>query len=268
MAADRRPFDLTGRVAVVTGMSSGIGRAVGALLAAAGADVAGLDVDGGENAEAAQADVRAAGRRGLHVQADVSDADQVERAAERIEDELGPIDIWVNNAARLLVRDFLSMSADDWHGSLATNLYGYINGCRTAAARMVPRRYGRIVNVSSVTRLQPPANLTAYVTAKGGVVGLTQALAVELGPDGVTVNAVAPGATDTPLNRQAWTPAVREAYERRTPVRRIASPEDIASTVVYFASTEASYVTGQELVVDGGLAIDGTVGHATAEAHE
>ena len=149
---------------------------------------------------------------------------------------------------------------DDWHGLLAANLHGYFYGCRAAARRL--GEGGRIVNVTSAAATQALAGLGAYTAAKGGILGLTKVLALELAPAGITVNALSPGATETPMNARAYTPEVRARYEERIPLGRIGSPEEVADAAVFLASDAARYVTGQELLVDGGLTINGTVGHA------
>jgi NAD(P)-dependent dehydrogenase (short-subunit alcohol dehydrogenase family) len=174
---------------------------------------------------------------------------------------LGPIDIWVNNAAALVVKPFLETTAADWHGLLQANLHGYFHGCSAAARRMAERGSGRIINISSAADILVVGGLSAYITAKGGIVGLTKTLALELAPHGVTVNAVAPGAIETPLNTVAWDDQVRRTYHSRIALGRIGVPEEVADVVAFLASPASRYVTGQELVVDGGLTINGNVGH-------
>lgn len=253
--------DLTGKCAVVTGASSGIGQATAAALAAAGADVASLHLPG-EGAETTAEMVRGLGREALMAEGDMADAVRVEEFAGEVEERLGPIDVWVNNAARIFVRPFLETSVEEWHDVLGSNLHGYYHGCRAALRRMVPRGSGRIVNVSSITATQPISEMSVYVTAKGGVVGLTRVLALEFARQGIGINAVAPGAIETALTTEFFTPEVRRDYGERIAAGRLGQPDDIADAVVFLASEEARYVVGQELIVDGGMVLNGNVGYS------
>lgn len=259
------PFDLTGRVAVVTGVSRGIGQAVAIALARQGADVAGIHLDDADGAADTARQVEALGRRALFVSGDTGDETSVADLAGLAVAELGGIDVWVNNAAALVVKPFLELTSADWHGLLRANLHGYFYGCRAAAAQMVAqlpgRGDGRIVNISSAADILVVGGLSTYIAAKGAIVALTKTLAVELAPQGITANAVAPGAIETPLNTVAWDDAVRAAYHQRIPSGHIGEPEEVADVVAFLASRASRYVTGQELVVDGGLTVNGSVGH-------
>jgi NAD(P)-dependent dehydrogenase (short-subunit alcohol dehydrogenase family) len=243
-------FSLRGRRAVVTGASTGIGRAIADALGAAGAQVAGIDtVESGADH--------------LMLQGDTGRVEDVERLASAAVEAFGGIDIWVNNAARLMVKPLLETTDEDWHGLLAANLHGYFYGCRAAARAMVAGGTGgRIVNVTSAAGILALADLSAYTAAKGAIVAMTKVLALELADHGITVNAIAPGAIDTPLNQSAWSDEVRRTYEQRIGLHRIGTPEEVADAALFLCSDASRYVTGHELVVDGGLTINGSVGHA------
>lgn len=253
---------LVGPNAVVTGVSNGIGRAIAIALAAAGANVAGCYYSDHDGAGDARSAIEGHGREAVVFQADAADPATHERLATEAQTRWGSVDVWVNNAARLMVKPLVETTDDDWHGLLGANLHGYFYGSRTAARAMYPQGAGRIINITSAADVLVVANLAAYIAAKGGILGLTKTLALEAAEYGVTVNAVSPGATDTPLNATAYTPEVRRTYEQRIPLGRIGSEAEIADVVVFVASHGSRYITGQEIVVDGGLVINGTVGHA------
>jgi NAD(P)-dependent dehydrogenase (short-subunit alcohol dehydrogenase family) len=249
VAAVADVFSVAGRRVVVTGASSGIGEAIAAAFANAGGRVAGLSLEG-------------AGPVEIAVEADTGDSDAVDGLARRVVDEWGGIDVWVNNAARLMVRPVVQTSDQEWQDLLRGNLNGYFYGCRAAARTMTAQGTGRILNITSAADVLAVPDLGAYTAAKGAIVGLTKVLALELAPAGITVNAVAPGAIDTPLNATAYTQEVRRTYEQRIALGRIGTAAEVADVVLFLASDAARYVTGQELVVDGGLTINGAVGHA------
>jgi NAD(P)-dependent dehydrogenase (short-subunit alcohol dehydrogenase family) len=255
-------FRLHGTRAVVTGGSSGIGAELCLALARSGADVVSVHRRDADGAAGTIAGVEALGRRCLMLDGDTGDSGSVDELAELAVRELGGIDIWVNNAAGLLVRTFLETTDEDWHRLMAANLHGYFYGCRAAARRMVAQEAGgRIINVSSAADVQPLADAVPYITAKGGIVAMTRSLALDMAPHGITVNAIAPGATDTPLNGTAYTDAVRATYRERIALGYIAAPAEIADAAVFLATHAARYITGHELLVDGGLTINGSVGH-------
>jgi NAD(P)-dependent dehydrogenase (short-subunit alcohol dehydrogenase family) len=254
-------YTLEGRRAVVTGATQGIGRAIANAFAAEGADVASLSLPSAEDHARLESEIHSHGRRSITVEGTTGDSGLVDELAERVVSEWGGIDIWVNNAARLLVRPFVDMSNDDWHDLMAGNLYGYIYGCRAAARQLASQKSGSIINVTSITDIQPTGGLSAYTTAKGGIVAMTKALALELGPSNVRVNALAPGPTETPLNATAWTDEVRATYRSRISMGRIAEPDEIADVAVFLAAEGSRYITGQEILVDGGMTINGNVGH-------
>ena len=234
---------LDGKTALVTGASRGIGRAIALELARAGAAVVVGYRSGAEDAEAVAAE--AGGRA---VQADVSDPD----GARRLVDEAGELDVLVNNAG--LTRDGLlaRMPDDDWRAVLETNLSGAFYTCRAAARSMMRRRAGAIVNVSSIVGLHGNPGQTNYAAAKAGIIGFTKALARELGGRGVRANVVAPGYVTTRLT-EVLSEDVRNAMLANTPLGRFGEPEHVAAAVRFLCSDEASFITGDVLLVDGGL---------------
>jgi NAD(P)-dependent dehydrogenase (short-subunit alcohol dehydrogenase family) len=254
-------FDLRGRRAVVTGASTGIGSAIAVALGAAGASVAGIYKTDPDGAEETSARVREHGVDCMLVEGDTGDAAQVDRLCDLAVERFGGIDIWVNNAARLFVKPLLETTDDEWHGLLAANLHGYFYGCRAAGRAMASSGGGRIINVASAADILVVADLGAYIAAKGAIVAMTKVLALELADAGVTVNAISPGAIDTPLNKDAYTPEVRRRYEERIGLHRLGTPEEVADATLFLASDASRYVTGHELVIDGALTINGTMGH-------
>ena len=194
---------------------------------------------------------------------DTGDSASVDELARLAAAELGGIDVWINNAAGLLVRTFLETTDADWHGLLAANLNGYFYGCRAAARQMVEQGTGgRIVNVSSAADVQPLADAVPYITAKGGIVAMTKSLALDLAPHAITVNAIAPGALISTGAAPAHILAVRARdLGERIALGHIAAPAEIADAAVFLATHAARYITGHELLVDGGLTINGSVGH-------
>lgn len=246
-----------GRVAVVTGAARGIGFAAASAFAEGGARVAVLDLDESAAADAAR---RLSGEGHVGIGADVSRSADVERAFSQIGDALGRVDILMNNAG--VTRDNLlfKMTEDDWDVVMGVHLKGAFLMTRAAQAHMVDQRYGRIVNVSSIAALGNRGQAN-YSTAKMGIQGFTRTLAVELGPFGITANAIAPGfiSTDMVAQTASRLGMSMEDFEAQvaagTPVRRVGQARDIAAAAVFLASEESSYITGQTLYVDGGQSL-------------
>jgi len=245
-------IELDGTVALVTGAGRGIGREIVLALAAAGADVAINDFAGEEACEEVARLVRELDRKAIVVMADVGDEVAVAAMVERIEQELGPLGIVVNNAG--ITRDNVVMLIDsaDFDAVIRTHLRGTFLVSKAAARRMFRRRSGVIINMSSVVGRRGNAGQANYAAAKAGIIGLTKSLAKELGARGVRVNAIAPGYIDTAMT-QALGDDVRSAIVDATPLRAIGTPGDVADAVVFLASDRARFLTGVVLPVDGGL---------------
>ena len=246
-------MDLTGKVAIVTGGAQGIGRAIAVRLAQAGADVAVGDLPGQiPAAQQVVAEIEALGRRGLALACDVTNVEQVNALIEGTKQALGRIDILVNNAGILLDKGLTTMKDDEWRRVLDVCLDGVFYCIRAVSAEMRRQRSGKIINISSDAGLMGDVMRANYCAAKAGVIGLTKAAAREFAPQGVCVNAVAPGMVDTALIANLPQPR-KDGMMAQIPLKRFAQPEDIAGLVCFLASDEADYITGQVISVDGGL---------------
>jgi NAD(P)-dependent dehydrogenase (short-subunit alcohol dehydrogenase family) len=246
-------FRLDGRVALVTGASRGIGRAIALGLAAAGADVA-VAARRAPDLEVVAAEIRALGRRALAVPAHLGRRPDLDRLFDTVGEALGRLDVLVNNAATNPVYGpLVDLDGDAWDTVMALNVKSYLLAAQRAARMMAPAGGGAIVNVASTAGLRASPGLGAYSVSKAAVIMLTRVLARELAPRGIRVNAVAPALIETRFSEALWKDPERlAAYVRSTPMGRTGLPEEVAGAAVYLASDAASYVTGQTLVLDGG----------------
>jgi 3-oxoacyl-[acyl-carrier protein] reductase len=244
-------FDLTGKVALVTGATGGIGEAIAKALHAQGATVA---LTGRRESELARVAEALGGERTILAPADLSDPAAPAALVEKVEAEAGSLDILVNNAG--FTRDMLAlrMGDADWNAVLEVDLTAPFRLARAALRGMMKRRHGRIVSIASIVGVTGNAGQANYAAAKAGLIGLSKSLAQEVATRGVTVNVVAPGFVKTAMT-DALPDAARTALLSRIPTQRMGSPEDIAAAVVYLASPESSWVTGQTLHVNGGMAM-------------
>lgn len=241
-------IDLTGKVALVTGGSRGIGRDIAGALAGVGAKVAILGRDEAKAVAAASAlGSNAKGYRG-----DVAVPQDVEQAVEAVERDLGPVDVLVNNAGITKDNLLFRIGVDDWDAVLDANLKGAFLVTKFAARGMIKRRWGRIINIASVVGLIGNKGQANYAASKAGLIGFTKAVAKELASRNVLVNAVAPGYIDTELTR-AISEESKQTLQAAIPVARLGTGADVAGAVLFLASDLASYITGQVLVVDGGM---------------
>jgi NAD(P)-dependent dehydrogenase (short-subunit alcohol dehydrogenase family) len=240
---------LRDRVAIVTGGASGIGKAISHCLAREGARVAVADIDARKGTEAA-AEIAANGEA-IFVRVDVTDSSSVDQMAREVDRHFGRIDILVNNVGVRITKPFLEHTDADWNVMLATNLTGPFFCARAVAPCMIRGGRGRIINVASIASLIGRPDRVAYVAAKSGLLGMTRALAIDLRGSGVTVNALAPGSINSPMNATQAANAEQD-WGSETPVGRWGTPDDVANAAVFLALDESSYITGAELNVDGG----------------
>lgn len=243
---------LEGKVALVTGASRGIGKAIALLLAENGADVAVNFAGSTAAAEAVAAEIEKMGRKAILVQGDVSQTEVCAEMVDKVVKELGHIDILVNNAG--ITRDtlLLRMKEEDWDAVLNTNLKGVFNCTKAAVKYMGKQRSGAIVNISSVVALMGNAGQANYAAAKAGILGFTRSVAKEMAARGIRVNAVTPGFIKTDMT-SVLSEKVVAAMEASIPLARLGEPEDIAKAVLFLVSDNAAYITGQTLHVDGGM---------------
>jgi 3-oxoacyl-[acyl-carrier protein] reductase len=246
---------LEGRVAIVTGGGGGLAEGICTTLAASGAAVAAVD-QSREKAERVAQLSSSNGGRCIALEADVSDRTSVEAMVERVTSELGGVDVLVNNAAIYPLRPWTEIEEDEWDRVMAVNLKGYFLCARAAYPSMRERGHGRIINVASITFFIGWSGFLDYVSSKGAIIGFTRTLAREVGPDGITVNAISPGAFPTDAERVH---PDQEALNRRIleqqSLKRRGTPEDVGNLVAFLASDAASFITGQTIMIDGGWAM-------------
>jgi NAD(P)-dependent dehydrogenase (short-subunit alcohol dehydrogenase family) len=250
---------LAGKKAIVTGAAAGIGKSIALALADEGADVVIADVQT-EKALKVAADIQAKGRQSLAITCDVGDSAQVDRMVQQAFDFMHGLHILVNNAAVISSGTFWEVSDETWNKIIRNNLSSVFYCARAAARLMIPQKQGgRIINMSSIHATLSEPSAGPYTAAKGGIEAVSRTMATELAPFKITVNCIAPGATYSELTTPMYTESVKAALFQRVPLREIAQPEWIAAGVVFIASEDARYMTGQVLTLDGGYVMDGSL---------
>lgn len=245
---------LTGKIALVTGASRGIGAAIARRLASEGATVVVNYHSSPEAAERVVAEIMGAGGQAVAMPADVSKLDQATEMVKAVQKQFGRLDILVNNAGTTRDNVIMMMKEDDWDLVIDTNLKSAWNCCKAASRVMLKQSSGRIINISSVAGITGNGGQSNYSASKAGMIGLTKSLAKEIGPRNITVNAVAPGFIPTDLT-QALIEQIKDTIVEHTALRRLGAVEDVAHVVAFLASDEAGFVTGQVIAVDGGMAM-------------
>jgi len=258
MSTDKNLFDLSGKVAIVTGTSRGLGQYFARALARAGADLV-ITSRKLDSLEPFRKEVESLGRRAVPVELDVRNHDSIRQAVAAAHNAYGKIDILVNNAGCNVRKRALDVTWDDWNLVLDTNLRGTFFVAQEVARYMIPRKYGRIINVGSVTAVFGYAGLAPYGASRGGVKQLTMSLADDWGPHGITVNCLAPGWFRTEQNKvlyenKAWVDYLVD----RIPLKRPGRPDDLDGAIVFLASDASQYITGQTILVDGGISTGAT----------
>lgn len=246
-------FSLKGKLALVTGSSRGIGKAIAKHLAEAGADIILHCRSNVSECLKVKEEILALGVTCDFYIADISKPEDIVAMFGQIKEKYGHLDIMVNNAAVLTRTPFLELSIDEWNLIMETNARGYFLCMQNAAKLMVDKKCGRIINISSISQYEAAVNRTHYCASKGAIGMLTKSAALELAPYGITVNAVLPGSIHTDFNNDVLSdPAFYETCRNGIPLKRLGKPEDIGGAVTFLATEEASYITGAEIVVDGG----------------
>lgn len=250
-------MSLKGKVAIVTGARRGIGKGIALAFAKAGADVVVSDIDL-KDCEKVAKEIESLGQQALAVKADVTNYEEVDQMVKSTLKKFSKIDILVNNAGILIYKPFLEITEDVWDKTLDTNLKGYFLCAQRVAKEMIKHKKGKIINIASVAGSIAYPQLAHYCASKGGIIIFTKVMANELATYKINVNSISPGATETPMTQGMLNdPKTREGFIKNIPWGRIGKPEDIANTAVFLASDDADYLTGVNVVVDGGMTTHG-----------